>query len=85
MDYAHAWTSAPELKVWLHAHSCHLAPALFVAISTMYVRADQTLGGARHKESKREESRREESKREESKIKEGNKKEVTELESKKEK
>jgi hypothetical protein len=49
MDYAHAWTSAPVLKVWLHAHSCHLALALLVAISILYVRADQTLGGARHR------------------------------------
>jgi hypothetical protein len=48
MDYAHAWTSAPVLKVWLHAHSCHLALALLVAISILYMRADQTLGGARH-------------------------------------
>jgi hypothetical protein len=48
MDYAHAWTSAPVLKVWLHAHSCHLALALLVAISILYVRVDQALGGARH-------------------------------------
>jgi hypothetical protein len=40
--------SAPVLKVWSHAHSCHLALALLVAISILYVRADQTLGGARH-------------------------------------
>jgi hypothetical protein len=40
-----SWASAPVLKVWLHAHSCHLALALFVAISILYVRADQTLGG----------------------------------------
>jgi hypothetical protein len=40
--------SAPVVKVWSHAHSCHLALALFVAISILYVRADQTLGGAPH-------------------------------------